>query len=374
MKKYLKYMFAAAFVWMALLPVRAEAAGTDAFQIDESGNVTIESGQAAEDGAASLQFSLKVDSADAANIEFWFRESRAKVQEFRYDPDTKQLNIYIAGTEALFAENTDSLTLGTIVVLDRNGGSAAAAVSVVENSFAYVHGTELKTVDNMASPGIIQMGAQSQPMPTNTPAPTPRPPQNPSGGNNNSQGNNNNSQGNNNNSQGSNNNATQGSTNNNPQGNNNTSQGNNNTSQGNNNASHGNNNTSQGSVNNTHGNNSSQGSGGVSSGRPNSSQGNNNGLPGTGNSSQSSSDSTDIGDTEKEVPSSDVENEDDLFSSVWNPAQESTEPTQAPEASKGTNWLLVLVIVAALVIAAAVAAGAAVLYKKQNQLNNRRKR
>ena len=373
MKRYLKYIIMAVFIGFLPLSIQVKAAGTDAIQIDESGNVTIVSPQVAEDGAASLQFSLEVDSADAANIEFRFRESNAKVQEFRYDQNTKQLNIYIAGTEALFAANTDSMTLGTILVLDGNGGNAAASVSVVEDSFAYVHGTELKTVDNMALPGTVQIGPWSQPVPTPQPSQNPTGDNNNSQSNNNSQGNNNNSQGNNSNSQGNNNsqgdnNASQGGSNNNLQGNNNISQGNADIN------SHGNNHSSQGSINSSHGNNhSSQGSGSISQENPDSSQDNNNDLQGGSSSSQSSSDSTGSDDVKDDVTPSASEDEDDLISS-WNPAQESTELTQNPETTKETNWLLVLIIVAALVIVAAIAAGAAVLYKKQNQLNNRRKK
>lgn len=332
MRKYLKYVFAAIFVWMASLSIRAEAAGTDAFRIDESGTVTIVSPQAAGDGAASLQFSLSVNPAAAANIEFRFRESSAKVQEFRYDQNTKQLNVYIAGTEALFAENTDTLTLGTIVVLDGSGGNAAATVSVVADSFAYVHGTELKTVDNMTLPGSVQMRSDAQS------APTPQPTQKPAG-NNNSQGNNNASQGGNNI----------------PQGNNDASLG------GVNNNMPGSNNASHGSANNSQGNNNSSQGGGSSQEKPNSSQEDNNGLQGDDNSSQSGSDSVEIGD--------------DSFSSVWNPAEESEELTaDDEETANEMNWMLALAIVAALVIAAGVAAGAAVLYKKQSRLDNRRKR
>ena len=40
---------------------------------------------------------------------FQFNTSRAKVQDYRYDAEKKVLNVYLAGTEALFAEGADTL-------------------------------------------------------------------------------------------------------------------------------------------------------------------------------------------------------------------------------------------------------------------------
>lgn len=343
MKKYLIYIIMAAFIGM--WPLQAEAAGTDALQIENSGIVTIISPQAAEDGASSLQFSLEVSSADAANIEFRFQENSAKVQEFRYDQNTRRLNIYIAGTEPLFAGNADTLTLGTIVVVDGNGSDAAATVSVVADSFAYVYGTELKTVEDMTLPGNVRLGPDADPAPVNTPAPQPT--QKPAGDDN-SQGGNNGSQGNNNGSQGG----------------NNGSQGDNNNSQGDNNILLGNNYGSQGSNNNSHGNSgSSQGTGGAS-------QENDNDLKEDDNSSPDSDDTE--GDN---VTPSDSEAGDDELSPVMNSSEESEDLLQKDlETAKETNWGLILVVIVALVIVAAIAVGAVILYKKQSSLNSREKK
>lgn len=366
MKKYLKYIIMAIFTGMLSLSIQAEAATAEAIQIEASGAVTIISPQAAGDDASSLQLSLEVNSADAANIEFRFRESSAKVQEFRYDQSTNQLNIYIAGTEPLFADNADTFTLGTIAVLDGNGSNAAATVSVVADSFAYVYGTELKTVEDMTLPGNVQLNSSLQPLPVDTPAPTPQPTQKPAssdnsqGDNNNSQGNNNSSQGNNNNSQG---------TNNSSQGSNNNPQGNNSNSQGTNNNLLGTNNGSQGTGNNLRGNNGdSKETGGASQEKPDSSQEDNSDLKGDETGSQSSGDAK-----ADNVPTPDSENEDDGLSPVWNSFGEDEAPTQKnPETAKETNWILTLVIIVALLIVAAIAAGAVVLYKKQRTLDARK--
>lgn len=169
MKKYLIYLFAAAFLGTAFLPLRARAAGSEAFQIDGAGNVTIISRQAADDGGSTISFSLYVDSPNAADVEFRFQEGGAKVQEFRYHPDEKKLTVYVAGADALFAADTASLTVGRVVALDRDGSAASASVSVVKDSFQYVYGTELKQVADMELPGVVQTEG-TRPKPQATPS------------------------------------------------------------------------------------------------------------------------------------------------------------------------------------------------------------
>ncbi len=159
-------MFAAVLLAAVSLPVRAAAAG--AFQIDGAGTVSVTSPQAAQDKASTFQFSLSVDSPDAARVEFRFRENLAKVQEFRYDPGTKRLSVYVAAEGALFASDTAALAVGQVVALDGGGNAAAAYVSVVENSFQYVYGTELKQEEGMQLPGTVQIGRRD---------PAPEPPQ-----------------------------------------------------------------------------------------------------------------------------------------------------------------------------------------------------
>ncbi len=158
MKKYLIYLFAVVLLAAVSLPARAAAA--EAFNIDGTGTVTITSGQAAGDKASTFQFSLNVDSPDAVRVEFRFRENLAKVREFRYDSDGKRLSVYVAAESALFTADAATLTVGQVVVLDGGGNAASASVSVVENSFRYVYGTELKQGTDMQLPGTVQIGRQ----------------------------------------------------------------------------------------------------------------------------------------------------------------------------------------------------------------------
>lgn len=158
MGKYLCNILIALFLFTALPSMRVLAAGRDGFRLDDGGTVTVVSQHAAKEEVSSLGFSLLVESDNADKVEFQFEESNAEILEFRYDENAKKLNIYVAGTEALFAEGTDSLTIGRIIVQDENGGEASAKVSVVEDSLQYVYGAELKTMQELDLPEAVQLG------------------------------------------------------------------------------------------------------------------------------------------------------------------------------------------------------------------------
>ena len=181
MKKYIYFTMLSLYLFVALFPLRVRAASGDGLRLDGEGTVTVVSQHAAKEGISSLCFSLSVESANAAGVEFQFGESKAKILDYRYDQATGNIKIYLAGTEALFAEGTDALTVGRIKVLDGSGNEVAATVSAVENSLQYVYGTELKTMQEVELPGAVQIGPAavqpppSQPdnpsMPQNPPAP-----------------------------------------------------------------------------------------------------------------------------------------------------------------------------------------------------------
>ena len=177
MKKHRIHIAITAFVWAFLLVLRVEAAGADSVKLDEAGTVTVVSGHAAQDRVCSLQLSLSVDAPEAETIEFQFQGSSAKVREFRYDREEKKLNLYMAGADPLFGEQEDTLVLGKVVALDRNGVNVAARVSVVADSLQYVSGTEVKTVEDVELPGTVQMAGSAQP--TQPPAQTAQPTQPP---------------------------------------------------------------------------------------------------------------------------------------------------------------------------------------------------
>lgn len=174
MKNSMLKMAVSVLLLTFLLSVRARAEGDDGFRLDEQGSVTVVSRHAAQEKVSSLCFSLSVDAAGAEKVDFTFNDSNAKVLDYRYDKTTKELKVYVAGTEALFGAGADSLALGRVTAVDGNGKAVEARVSVVEDSLRYVYGTELRTMENVDLPGTVTLaGGTAQVTPTPTPAPTP---------------------------------------------------------------------------------------------------------------------------------------------------------------------------------------------------------
>lgn len=121
--------------------------------------------QAAAEETASLQISLSVTTdSDGARIEFVpDSELAAKITESRYHSDTGILNIYLAGTEALFSASKP-LTVGKVTI---SGGSCSAVVEVVEDSVRFVRGGEVVKaegeIDYPAPVSISASGASENP-------------------------------------------------------------------------------------------------------------------------------------------------------------------------------------------------------------------
>ncbi len=158
MRKYLIHMIAGIFMLAVFLPMQVSAESGE-LKLDGNGMVTFVSKEAAGEGSTSLAFSLSVEAAEGSTVEFQFGENNAKVAEFRYHEAEGKLNIYMAGTEALIPEESGSLTVGRVVVLDGGGNSAAATVGVVPGSVQYVSGAELKSPEDLKLPEAVQMGA-----------------------------------------------------------------------------------------------------------------------------------------------------------------------------------------------------------------------
>ena len=162
MNKQICKTILAAFVLAFLLPLQVFAQSNDSFELDTQGKVTLVSSHAAREGISSLQFSLEIKSASADKVEFQFDSNTAKVSEFRYHEDTGILNIYIAGTEALFDENNpELLTIGRVVVLDTRQNDTPATISVVPDSLYYVYGTELKQAEDLKVPEAVTINGGS---------------------------------------------------------------------------------------------------------------------------------------------------------------------------------------------------------------------
>ncbi len=176
MKKRIFNIVLTVLMIAVLLPVHALAANTnDEIQITDEGSVTITSEHAAREGIASLQVSLLVQPArENAEVSFVFSDSAAKVAEFRYHEDSGLLNIYLSGTEALFGDS-DTLSVGTVVVQDQDGKDMTATVGVEKESLKYVYGTELiiEEAEVPEQPVTINADEPTDPdQPTETDEPT----------------------------------------------------------------------------------------------------------------------------------------------------------------------------------------------------------
>lgn len=165
-----------------LLPLQVFAEGSgDGFRLDQSGTVTLDSSHAAKEGISSCCFTLTVEPESGQQVEFVFAGDLAEIMEYRYNADEKKLNVYVAGTDALFPEGTESLAIGKVVVTDGSGKNGKATVSVDEGSLQYVYGSEARTMEDVDMPEAVKLGQTggsgtiTPPTPTVTPAPAETP-------------------------------------------------------------------------------------------------------------------------------------------------------------------------------------------------------
>lgn len=173
MKKWIFNIVLTVFMLAVMLPVHVMAENAnDKIEVTDKGAVTINSDHGAAEGISSLQLSLKVQPTEQnAKVSFEFSDSAAKIAEFRYHEDDGQLNIYLAGEDALF-DKSGNLSVGTVVVQNQDGKAVKADVSVVEDSLNYVYVTELKQekAEIPEEPVTINAGKPTKPGKTDKPA------------------------------------------------------------------------------------------------------------------------------------------------------------------------------------------------------------
>ena len=161
MKKYLIPIMMAVFVFIAILPMQILAAETESIDLQVNGKetaVVVTLPQAVGEKTSSLQLSLKVEAAklDELSVSFTFQEGiEGKVMEYRYNKNTGMLNVYIAGKNPLFTE--DSLQLGNVSIETTDKNGVTARVSVVENSLKVVKGTKTEDISIMNYPTPVEV-------------------------------------------------------------------------------------------------------------------------------------------------------------------------------------------------------------------------
>ena len=165
MKKKITAMIILFSLLLTAIPLQAFATGNDEDDLilETSGNtliVKLELPNAKKEELSSVQLSLNLDAG--AFSDFIFDESvtgKAKVYEIYYNQERKQVNLYIAGTKALF--NGRSLTIGSVQV--EANGSAASSAQVEGKAVKVVRGavTEDLELSNMTEISLQNDGGSN---------------------------------------------------------------------------------------------------------------------------------------------------------------------------------------------------------------------
>ena len=127
----------------------------DTVKITEEGEIIWMSNHARRDEINTLRLSLQIapEKADTVTVEFHTdiadETSGYKVEDYRYNPTTGLLDIYLADIKSLFAfsdsdnpDGIDLLNIGTITVIDADGTAMTInsdIVQIIDNSLKYVY-------------------------------------------------------------------------------------------------------------------------------------------------------------------------------------------------------------------------------------------
>lgn len=130
---------------MILQGTVVSAADSNEITLSASGNeagIELYFPQAAAEEIASMQISVKVTAdVQGTDLEYIPDSSLSgRIVESRYQSSTGTLNIYIAGTTALFSPDGHA-SVGTVRI--SSGSTAAATVEVAENSVKFVRNGEI---------------------------------------------------------------------------------------------------------------------------------------------------------------------------------------------------------------------------------------
>lgn len=157
MKKQLIKCALTALIFGMIFSFHTTAAESDNhIQIDETGNVTLTSDNAEQNGITALQLCLNVKTDSEADIFFEFSsENSFKITEYRYHKDSGCLNIYIADEEPIF-NSSDTMEIGIVSAKDAMGNNVSVQIDVAENALKLVsHNTltdKMVKIDSETSP------------------------------------------------------------------------------------------------------------------------------------------------------------------------------------------------------------------------------
>lgn len=140
------------FFFIMLLTIGVSAAEVNEIKLEANGSeasLELYFPQAVAEGIASMQVSVSVTAnSDGVDLEFIPDSGlAAKIVESRYQSGTGTLNIYLAGTEALFSYS-EFTKVGRVKVTASGSNAASASVEVVKDSVKFVRSGELVSPDS----------------------------------------------------------------------------------------------------------------------------------------------------------------------------------------------------------------------------------
>lgn len=140
------------FLFIMFLTIGVSAAEVNEIKLEANGSeasLELYFPQAAAEGVASMQVSVSVTAnSDGIDLEFIPDGNlAAKIVESRYRSGTGTLNIYLAGTEALFS-SSEFTKVGRVKVTASGSNAASASVEVVKDSVKFVRSGELVSPDS----------------------------------------------------------------------------------------------------------------------------------------------------------------------------------------------------------------------------------
>lgn len=134
MKKLFATLLIGSVLAAAAMAVPAQETGAVTITPDSgSAQIRLNLPQNLVQDVTTMRLSLSVDSSDAVSAAFAFNDAvQSSIREYRYDPDSGSLNVYLSGRSTIFTGG--SLDLGTVQLTTADGKETQATVSVSEDS------------------------------------------------------------------------------------------------------------------------------------------------------------------------------------------------------------------------------------------------
>ena len=108
----------------------------DTVKIDNSGKVTLVSENIADNNVNTLRLTLEADTDEIQDVSFSFvTENSIKISEYRYNSETRQLNIYLSGIDSIFKASAGRLPRLRILLSSATHSSVGPLVSLTASAY-----------------------------------------------------------------------------------------------------------------------------------------------------------------------------------------------------------------------------------------------